>query len=77
MKQHFLTGFGNFSVIQNYLGGTKGQKLTFEYNDDGSVCIRNELGKYMDLKDGTAVAGGKLVFREKSGSSSQKFVFKN
>jgi len=66
---------GKYGIYQTDKG--KGiQKLYFEYNDDGSVCIRNEEGMYLDLKDGTAVAGGKLIFREKTGSSSQKFIFK-
>ena len=69
-----LTSAGN-GVVQSTLGN-RGQKLTFEYNKDGSICIKNEDGLYLDIKDGTAVAGGELIFREKSGSSSQKFVFK-
>lgn len=66
---------GKDGILQAYKGMGI-QKLYFEYNDDGSVCIRNEAGQYLDLKDGTAVAGGKLIFREKTGSSSQKFIFK-
>ena len=66
---------GKYGIYQTDKGNGI-QKLYFEYNDDGSVCIRNEEGMYLDLKDGTAVAGGKLIFREKTGSSSQKFIFK-
>lgn len=67
---------GTSGVVQYDLG-IGAQKLTFEYNDDGTVCIRDENGKYMDLKDGTAYAGGELIFREKTGSSSQKFIFEH
>ena len=73
-SKYVLTS-GKDGLLQENKG--KGiQKLYFEYNDDGSVCIRNGVGKYLDLKDGTAFAGGKLIFREKTGSSTQKFIFK-
>lgn len=80
-----------FSVLYNEnsthrLTGTKGQvyqagngydcqKITIEYNDDGTVCIKNGVGMYLDIQDGAAVSGAHLKFAPKSGSSSQKFVF--
>lgn len=62
--------------VKQFLQGNKSQIMTFEYNDDGSVCIKNGNGMYLDIADGTPVSGGKLIFREKSGKSSQKFMFK-
>lgn len=58
------------------LQGYKSQIMTLEYNDDGSVCIKNGYGQYLDIEGGTAVSGGTLTFKDKSESSSQKFVFK-
>lgn len=51
------------------------EKLTIEYNDDGTVCIKNGDGLYLDIKGGAAVSGAHLIYAPKSGSSSQKFVF--
>lgn len=51
------------------------EKLTIEYNDDGTVCIKNGDGLYLDIQGGAAVSGAHLVYAPKSGSSSQKFVF--
>lgn len=61
-------------VIQRYKGFDS-QKLTFEYNDDGTVSVKNESGLYLDIKGGKAVKGATLFFNEKTGSSTQKFVF--
>lgn len=58
------------------LQGYKSQIITLEYNEDGSVCIRNGYGQYLDIEGGNPVSGGTLTFKEKSGSSSQNFVFK-
>ena len=51
------------------------EKMRFEYNNDGTVCIINGDGLYLDIKDGQAVSGAHLIFAPKSGSSTQKFVF--
>lgn len=51
------------------------QKITIEYNNDGTVCIKNGDGLYLDIKGGEAVSGAHLVYAKKSGESSQKFVF--
>ena len=51
------------------------EKMRFEYNNDGTVCIINGDGLYLDIKDGQAVSGAHLMFAPKSGSSTQKFVF--
>lgn len=80
----FLTIYSNYS--KDVLTGTteevyqdareyESQKTTTEYNDDGTVCIVNGNGLYLDIKGGSAVSGAKLIFAPKSGSSSQKFVF--
>lgn len=58
------------------LQGYTSQKITFEYNADGTVCIRNGYGQYLDIVGENAVSGGTLFFNDKTGSSSQKFVFK-
>lgn len=51
------------------------EKMRFQYNNDGTVCIINGDGLYLDIKDGQAVSGAHLIFAPKSGSSTQKFVF--
>lgn len=51
------------------------EKMSFEYNKDGTVCIINGDGLYLDIKDGEAVSGAHLIFAPKSGKSTQKFVF--
>ena len=71
----YTLSFSGNKVCQR-LQGYKSQIITLEYNDDGSVCIRNGYGQYLDIEGGTPVSGGTLTFKEKSGSSSQKFVFK-
>ncbi len=52
------------------------QKVTFEYNDDGTVCIKNGYGKYLDIQGGKTVRAAHLMYAKKSGKSSQKFIFK-
>ena len=80
----FLTIYSNYSKY--VLTGTtedvyqdareyERQKTTIEYNDDGTVCIVNGNGLYLDIKGGEAVSDAKLIFAPKSGKSSQKFVF--
>lgn len=49
--------------------------MTIKYNKDGTVCIVNGDGFYLDIQGGEAVSGAKLIFAPKSGKSSQKFVF--
>ena len=49
--------------------------MTIEYNDDGTVCIQNGEGLYLDIKGGKAVSNAHLCFAPKSDSSTQKFVF--
>ena len=71
----YTLSFSGNKVCQR-LQGYKSQIITLEYNKDGSVCIRNGDGLYLDIEGGTPVSGGTLTFKEKSGSSSQKFVFK-
>lgn len=56
-------------ICQQYKG-YHSQKLTFEFNGDGTVCIKNGEGLYMDVQNGTP------VYAKKSGSSSQKFILK-
>ncbi|MCI7243114.1 MAG: S-layer homology domain-containing protein [Lachnobacterium sp.] len=51
------------------------EKMTIEYNDDGTVCIQNGEGLYLDIKGGKAVSNAHLCFAPKSDSSTQKFVF--
>ena len=50
--------------------GYESQKMTFEYNKDGTVCIVNGNGLYLDIQGGEAVSGAKLIFAPKSGSRS-------
>lgn len=71
----YTLSFSGNNVCQR-LQGYKSQIIILEYNSDGSVCIRNGYGQYLDIEGGTPVSGGTLTFKEKSGSSSQKFVFK-
>ena len=71
----YTLSFSGNKVCQ-HLQGYKSQIITLEYNKDGSVCIRNGDGLYLDIEGGNAVSGGTLTFKEKSGSRSQKFVFK-
>ena len=71
----YTLSFSGNKVCQR-LQGYKSQIITLEYNPDGTVCIRNGYGQYLDIEGGTPVSGGTLTFKEKSGSSSQKFVFK-
>ena len=71
----YTLSFSGNKVYQR-LQGYKSQIITLEYNSDGTVCIRNGYGQYLDIEGGTPVSGGTLTFKEKSGSSSQKFVFK-
>ena len=68
-----LTGTDN-EVYQEAFGYDC-QKLSFQYNNDGTVSIINGNGWYLDIKDGAATSGGELIWAKKSGSSSQKFVF--
>lgn len=72
-SSHRLTGTTR-KVYQD-VNGYECQKITFEYNDDGTVCIRNGEGLYLDIKGGQAVNGAHLIYAPKSGSSTQKFVF--
>lgn len=87
----FLYQVNGFTIIDNLnsqetLNGTTNkvyqdrrwydsEKMTFEYNNDGTVCIINGDGLYLDIKDGQAVSGAHLMFAPKSGSSTQKWVF--
>ena len=87
----FLYNVNGFTIInvlfsQKTLNGTKqkvyqdrrwydSEKMTIEYNDDGTVCIKNGDGLYLDIQGGKAVSGAHLKFAPKSGSSTQKFVF--
>lgn len=61
-------------VYQDF-AGYDSQKLFFEYNDDGTVCIKNIDGLYLDLIGG-AVREAHLKFAPKSDSSTQKFIIK-
>ena len=71
----YTLSFSGNQVCQR-LQGYKSQIITLEYNSDGSVYIRNGYGQYLDIEGGSPVSGGTVTFKEKSGSSSQKFVFK-
>ena len=68
-----LTGTDN-EVYQEAIGYDC-QKLSFKYNNDGTVSIINGEGRYLDIKDGAAKSGGELIWAQKSGSSTQKWVF--
>lgn len=68
-----LTGTGNDVYQEAY--GYECQKLSFQYNKDGTVCIINGNGKYLEVKDGNATNGGDLIWAAKNGSSTQKWVF--
>ena len=70
-----LTGTGEGLAYQ-YDRGYESQKMTIKYNDDGTVCIVNGDGMYLDIQYGEAVNDANLTFAPKSGKSSQKFVFK-
>ena len=83
-----VNGFTTISVLnsQKTLNGTTqkvyqdrrwydSEKMTFEYNDDGTICIKNGDGLYLDIQGGKAISGAHLKFAPKSGSSTQKFVF--
>lgn len=72
-SSHRLTG--TTGQVYQAGNGYDCQKLTIEYNDDGTVCIKNGVGMYLDIQDGVAVSGAHLKFAPKSGSSTQKFVF--
>ncbi|MBO5302960.1 MAG: RICIN domain-containing protein [Lachnospiraceae bacterium] len=74
-NSNYTLTYSSKKVCQQLQGYTS-QKITFEYNDDGTVCIKNGYGQYLDIVGGNAVSGGKLFFNDKTGSSSQKFVFK-
>lgn len=90
-QQFVLYNVNGFTIITNVwsqktLNGTEqkvyqdfrefeAEKMRFEYNSDGTVCIINGDGLYLDIKDGQAVSEGKLIFAPKSGSRTQKFVF--
>ena len=87
----FLYHVNGFTIIDNLnsqetLNGTTNkvyqdrrwydsEKMTFEYNDDGTICIKNGDGLYLDIQGGKAISGAHLMFAPKSGSSTQKFVF--
>ena len=58
-----------------YDKGYESQKMTIKYNKDGTVCIVNGDGLYLDIEEGEAVSDATLIFAPKSGKSSQKFVF--
>lgn len=66
---------GTTRKVYQDVNGYECQKITFEYNDDGTVCIRNGEGLYLDIKGGQAVNGAHLIYAPKSGSSTQNFVF--
>ena len=68
-----LTGTDN--AVYQERSGYDCQKLSFKYNNDGTVSIINGNGYYLDIKDGAAKSGAELIWAKKSGSSSQKFVF--
>ena len=87
----FLYQVNGFTIIDNLnsqetLNGTTNkvyqdrrwydsEKMTFEYNNDGTICIKNNDGLYLDIQGGKAISGAHLMFAPKSGSSTQKFVF--
>lgn len=90
-QKFFLYNVNGFTIINNAwsqktLNGTtqkvyqdyreyEAEKMRFQYNNDGTVCIINGDGLYLDIKDGQAVSGAHLMFAPKSGSSTQKWVF--
>lgn len=73
-SSYTLSGRGEGLAFQ-YDKGYESQKMTIEYNKDGTVCIVNGEGLYLDIQNGEAVNGATLIFAPKSGKSSQKFVF--
>lgn len=73
-RRNFTVCSSTKDVYQDY-AGYDSQKLSFEYNDDGTVCIKNIDGLYLDLIDG-AVKNSHLKFAKKSESSTQKFIIK-
>lgn len=74
-NSNYTLTYSSKKVCQKLQGYTS-QKITFEYNNDGTVCIKNGYGQYLDIAGGNAVSGGTLFFNDKSESSSQKFIFK-
>ena len=68
-----LTGTDN--AVYQERSGYDCQKLSFKYNNDGTVSIINGNGYYLDIKDGAAKSGAELIWAKKSGSSTQKWVF--
>ena len=68
-----LTGTDNEVYQERF--GYDCQKLSFQYNNDGTVSIINGEGRYLDIKDGAAKSGAELIWAKKSGSSTQKWVF--
>lgn len=48
--------------------GYESQKMSFKYNKDGTVCIVNGNGLYLDIQGGEAVSGAKLIFAPKAGT---------
>ena len=90
-QKFFLYNVNGFTIINNVwaqktMNGTtqkvyqdyreyEAEKMRFQYNNDGTVCIINGDGLYLDIKGGAAVSGAHLIYAPKSGSSSQKFVF--
>ena len=91
LQKFFLYNVNGFTIINNAwaqktMNGTtqkknqdyreyEAEKMRFQYNNDGTVCIINGDGLYLDIKDGQAVSGAHLIFAPKSGSSTQKWVF--
>lgn len=87
----FLYHVNGFTIIDNLnsqetLNGTTNkvyqdrrwydsERMTFEYNNDGTICIKNGDDLYLDIQGGKAISGAHLMFAPKSGSSTQKFVF--
>ena len=87
----FLYQVNGFTIIDNLnsqetLNGTTNkvyqdrrwydsERMTFEYNNDGTICIKNGDDLYLDIQGGKAISGAHLMFAPKSGSSTQKFVF--
>ena len=90
-QKFFLYNVNGFTIIDNLnsqetLNGTTNkvyqdrrwydsEKMTFEYNNDGTICIKNNDGLYLDIQGGKAISGAHLMFAPKSGSSTQKWVF--
>lgn len=73
-RSNFTICSSTKDVYQDYFGYDS-QKLTIEKNDDGTVCIKNIDGLYLDLIDG-AVLHSHLKFAPKSGKSTQKFIIR-